>query len=83
MTVRVQHRRVTTGTEGMIGSSVVALTALLPEGRVSYQGEDWMAVLDAPASAADPGTELRIVSVEGLRLHVQPVVDIPSKSSPR
>ncbi len=81
--VRVQHRRVTTGTEGMIGSIVVASTALLPEGRVSYQGEDWTAVLDAPASAADPGTELRIVSVEGLRLHVQPVADIPSNSSPR
>jgi membrane-bound serine protease (ClpP class) len=81
--VRVQRRRVTTGVEGMIGSLVVASTALLPEGRVSYQGEDWTAVLDAPATAADPGTELRIVSVEGLRLHVQPVVDTSSNSSPK
>jgi len=81
--VRVQRRRVTTGVEGMIGSMVVASTPLLPEGRVSYQGEDWTAVLDAPATAADPGTELHIVSVEGLRLHVQPVVDRPSNSSPR
>jgi membrane-bound serine protease (ClpP class) len=81
--VRVQRRRVTTGVEGMIGSLVIASTALLPEGRVSYQGEDWTAVLDAPATAADPGTELRIVSVEGLRLHVQPVVDTSSNSSPK
>src|SRR5437868_5620262 len=69
--VRAQRRPVTTGVEGMIGSIVVASTALLPEGRVSYKGEDWTAVLDAPSIAADPGTELRIVSVEGLLLHVQ------------
>ena len=81
--VRAQRRPVTTGVEGMIGAEATALTPLLPEGRVSYQGEDWTAVLDAPATVADPGTELRIVSVEGLRLHVQPVVDIPSNSSPR
>ena len=80
--VRAQRRPVTTGVEGMIGSIVVASTALLPEGRVSYKGEDWTAVLDAPSIAADPGTELRIVSVEGLLLHVQPVVDISPNSSP-
>src|SRR6266571_3068110 len=42
---RVQRRPVTTGTEGMIGAIVVTSTALLPEGRVSYQGEDWMAIV--------------------------------------
>jgi membrane-bound serine protease (ClpP class) len=80
--VRAQRRPVTTGTEGMIGAIVVASTALLPEGRVHYQGEDWMAMLDSPALAADPGTELRIVSVEGLCLYVQPVVEISPNSSP-
>jgi membrane protein implicated in regulation of membrane protease activity len=67
----------------MIGSIVVATTPLLPEGRVSYEGEDWAAVLDAPAKSADPGTSLRIVSVEGLRLHVLPVVDTLSNPSPK
>jgi membrane-bound serine protease (ClpP class) len=81
--VRVQRRPVTTGKEGMIGATVVATTPLLPEGRVSYEGEDWSAVLDAPVKSADPGTSLRIVSVEGLRLHVLPVVDTLSKSSPK
>src|SRR5437588_9874890 len=80
--VRAQRRPVTTGVEGMIGAIVVTSTALLPEGRVSYQGEDWTAVLDAPASAADPGTELRIVAVEGLCLRVKPVVEISPNSSP-
>ena len=80
--VRAQRRPVTTGVESMIGALVVASTALLPEGRVSYQGEDWSAVLEAPATAAVPGTELRIVYVEGLCLHVRPFVDIFSHSSP-
>src|SRR5438105_15505457 len=80
--VRAQRRPVTTGIEGMIGAIVVASTALLPEGRVRYQGEDWMALLDAPALAADPGTELRIVSVEGLCLYVQRIVEISPNSSP-
>src|SRR5712691_1979383 len=80
--VRVQRRPVMTGTEGMIGAIVVASTALLPEGRVRYQGEDWTAILDAPALTADPDTVLRIVSVEGLCLHVQPIVEISPNSSP-
>src|SRR5438105_1251494 len=81
--VRAQRRPVTTGTEGMIGAIVVASTALLPEGRVSYKGEDWTAVLDAPAIAPDPGTELRTVAVEGLCLRVKPVVALLSYPSPR
>jgi membrane protein implicated in regulation of membrane protease activity len=80
--LRVQRHPVTTGTEGMIGTIVVASTALLSEGRVSYQGEDWMAMLDAPALAADPGTLLWIVAMEGLCLHVQPVVELSPYSSP-
>lgn len=70
--VRAQRRPVTTGIEGMVGARVVALTPLLPDGRVSYAGEDWAAILDSPATSADPGSVLRIASVEGLRLHVQP-----------
>lgn len=83
MIVRTRRRRVTTGPEGMIGAKVVALTALLPEGRVSYGGEDWAAVIDPPTVAADPGSELRIVSLEGLLLHVQPVVHTLSSSTPK
>jgi membrane protein implicated in regulation of membrane protease activity len=57
----------------MIGATVIAKTPLLPEGRVRYAGEDWAAILDEPTASADPGSKLQIVSVEGLRLHVQPV----------
>lgn len=71
--IRTQHRAVTTGTEGMIGAKATTLTPLLPEGRVNYGGEDWAAVLDGPALTLDAGAEVKIVRVEGLRLHVQPL----------
>jgi membrane-bound serine protease (ClpP class) len=73
--VRIRRQRVTTGTEGMIGALAVATTSLLPEGRVDYEGENWSAVLDNPNMSLDPGSEVRIVSVEGLRLHVAPAFD--------
>lgn len=79
--VRTQRRRVTTGVEGMIGAKVKTLTALTPDGRVSYGGEDWAAVLE-DASSADAGVEVQVIDVEGLRLHVRPVrsqpeIDVP------
>lgn len=83
--VRARRARVFNGPEGMLGTKVTALTPLLPEGRVSYGGENWSAVLDPPALTVDVGSELLIVGIEGLRLHVQlaantlPPVD-PTKS---
>ena len=71
--MRVRRMPVTTGAEGMIGATVVAKTPLVPEGRVRYAGEDWAAILDDSSTSADPGSKLQIVSVEGLRLHVQPI----------
>jgi membrane-bound serine protease (ClpP class) len=73
--VRVRRQRVTTGIEGMIGAIAIALTPLLPDGRVDYEGENWSAVLDNPDMSLDSGSEVRIVSVEGLRLHVAPAFD--------
>lgn len=71
MVVRTRRAHVSTGTEGMLGTKVTALTPLLPEGRVNYGGENWSAVLDPPTMTVDVGSELLIVSIEGLRLHVQ------------
>ncbi len=81
--VRTRRRPVSTGMEGMIGATVIASTQLKPDGRVIYQGEDWTAVLDDPSASVDPGTEVRIVAVEGLLLHVQPVFDRLSDSTPK
>jgi membrane-bound serine protease (ClpP class) len=71
--VRAQRRHVTTGSEGMVGTRVVALTPLSPNGRVSYYGENWAATLDPPATSADTGSAFVVTAVEGLRLHVRPV----------
>lgn len=76
--IRTRRARVSTGVEGMLGASVTALTPLLPTGRVRYGGEDWAAVLEPPALSVDTGSELRIVSVDGLLLHVQLATTIPS-----
>jgi len=81
--VRTRRRSVKTGTESMIGATVIASTPLQPVGRVNYKGEDWTAVLDDPSTSVDPGTEVRIVAVEGLLVHVQPVVNRLSDSAPR
>jgi membrane-bound serine protease (ClpP class) len=79
--VRAQHRPVTTGIEGMIGAKATALTPLVPEGRVSYGGENWAATL-VDTSSLDAGAEVQIVNVEGLRLFVRPVRSLPHVEVP-
>ncbi len=81
--VRIRKRSVKTGTDSMIGATVIASTPLQPTGRVDYKGENWTAVLDNPSTSVDPGTEVRIVAVEGLLVHVQPLIDRLSDSAPR
>ncbi len=83
LVVRTRRQSVKTGTDSMIGTTVIASTPLQPVGRVNYKGEDWTAILDDPSSSVDPGTEVLIVGVEGLLLHVQPIVDKLSDSTPR
>ena len=81
--VRIRRRSVKTGTDSMIGATVIASTPLQPTGRVDYKGENWTAVLDDPSTSVDPGTEVRIVAVEGLLVHVQPLIDKLSDSALR
>ncbi len=80
--VRTRRQSVKTGTETIIGAIVIASTPLQPVGRVNYKGEDWTAILEDPSSSVDAGTEVKIVGVEGLLVHVQPVVDALSYSNP-
>jgi membrane-bound ClpP family serine protease len=82
LVVRTRRRSVKTGKDSMIGATVIASTPLQPVGRVNYKGEDWTAVLDDPSTSVDPGTEVQITGVEGLLVHVQPVVDKLSESAP-
>ena len=61
------------GVDGMVGARVVAITALAPEGRVNFAGENWAAVLAAPNQVVRAGAELQVIAVEGLRLRVRPL----------
>jgi membrane-bound serine protease (ClpP class) len=71
--VRARRKAAPSGVATMIGAKAIALTALLPEGRVNYAGENWAAILVPPTTSVDAGSEVQIVAVEGLRLFVQPI----------
>jgi len=66
--VRGQRRPVATGTEGLIGRVAVAKTSLDPKGTVLVDGELWKAAVDT--GKVEPGEEVTITKVEGLKLLV-------------
>jgi membrane-bound serine protease (ClpP class) len=66
--VRGQRRRVATGAEGLIGRVAVAKTSLAPKGTVLVDGELWKAAVDT--GKVEPGEEVTITKVEGLKLLV-------------
>jgi membrane-bound serine protease (ClpP class) len=66
--VRGQRRRVATGAEGLIGRVAVAKTSLGPKGTVLVDGELWKATVDS--GKVEPGEEVTITKVEGLKLFV-------------
>jgi membrane-bound serine protease (ClpP class) len=68
LVIQAQRQRATTGAEGMIGQGGTAETALDPEGWVLVQGERWRARAEEPLG---PGTRVRVMAVEGLRLGVR------------
>jgi membrane-bound serine protease (ClpP class) len=63
-----------TSTGPIVGAGSMGLvrTALLPDGVVYASGEEWTARTEAGASIA-PGTPVRVVRRDGLRLIVEPI----------
>ena len=66
--VRGQRRRPATGIEEMIGKEALVRTPLNPQGTVLAEGELWTAI--AEDSTIQPGEEVIITKVEGLKLWV-------------
>jgi membrane-bound serine protease (ClpP class) len=66
--IRSQRRPVNTGREGLIGQTAVVRAALDPKGTVFVEGEIWNASIEG--GRADPGEEVTVDGVEGLRLRV-------------
>jgi membrane-bound serine protease (ClpP class) len=66
--VRALGRPPSTGTEGFVGKLATVRERLAPEGQVVVAGEIWRAVVDG--APLEPGTQVRIVAVDGLTLRV-------------
>lgn len=66
--VRAHRRPATTGREGLVGQVAVAQTPLDPKGTVMAEGERWVAT--AEGERVEPGEEVVITKVEGLKLWV-------------
>jgi membrane-bound ClpP family serine protease len=66
--VRGQRLKLSVGVENMIGKEAVVQTVLNPKGTVLAEGELWTAI--AEDSTIEPGEEVIITKVEGLKLWV-------------
>lgn len=76
----VARRRPTTGREGMLGVEGVAITDLCPAGQVFVHGEIWEAA--ATTNRILHGGRVKVVSLHGLRLDVEPVQDhVPGETA--
>jgi membrane-bound serine protease (ClpP class) len=69
--LRALRRKPMTGLEEMIGLVGEAKTTVAPRGQIAIHGELWDAVSEAPLQ---PGDAAEVTRVEGLRLHVKPVL---------
>jgi membrane protein implicated in regulation of membrane protease activity len=64
-----QRQTLQVGTSTLLGLGAVVVTPCTPRGRVRLRGETWQARSEALVM---PGTRVRVCSVEGLTLHVEP-----------
>ena len=81
MTIALKARRnkVVTGSQGLVGETGVAQTALSPQGKVFVHGELW----DAVASSTLPVGQLVVVrTIDGLTLQVDPLGATPPLTDP-
>jgi membrane-bound serine protease (ClpP class) len=70
LVLRSRNYQVTTGSEAMVGEIGVAQTVLEPDGKVFVHGELWNATAATPIAS---GARVRVRTVEGLRVFVDPV----------
>ena len=70
LVIRAHGYKVDTGVSGLVGETGIARTALDPEGKILVHGEYWDAVSSV---AVTEGTRVRVLSVDGMRLTVEPL----------
>ena len=67
--LRAQRGRATTGVEGIIGETGVALDNLYPTGSVLVHGEIWTA--EVSGQNVEKGQKIRVTGIDNLRLKVE------------
>ena len=65
---------VKTGSDALVGARGIAEGNLAPEGYVRIRGELWRAVNNSGDQIISSGTEVEILSAEGMKVFVRPVV---------
>ena len=75
LAIKARRNKSLMGGEGLLNEIGEARTALAPSGKVFVHGEYWDAVSSAPV---EPGGEVRVVSVDGMKLKVEPR-EVPSR----
>jgi membrane-bound serine protease (ClpP class) len=69
LAIRARRNKALMGGEGLLNEIGEARTALAPAGKVFVHGEYWDAESSTPV---EQGGEVRVVSIEGLKLRVEP-----------
>ncbi len=69
--LKERRRQPLTGREGLVGQVGEVRARIDPEGMVLVRGERWVAI--SPHAPLEPGTKVRVVSVDQMRLVVEPV----------
>jgi membrane-bound serine protease (ClpP class) len=67
-TIRTYHQHIYAGKEGLVDKIAIVSEALSPKGSVLIEGELWTAIIDK--GSAEPGEEVLVTKVEGLKLRV-------------
>ena len=71
--IRARSLKSSMGESAMIHLTAQARTALTPSGKVFVHGEYWDATSSVPV---EPGTQVRVVGVDGMKLRVEPVTTV-------
>jgi membrane-bound serine protease (ClpP class) len=70
LVIRARQNKSVMGPDTLVNQIAEARTALAPSGTVFVQGVYWNAESEVPV---EKGGQVRVVSVEGLKLHVSPI----------
>jgi membrane-bound serine protease (ClpP class) len=69
--LKVQRKKPTTGTEGLIGETGEVITPLNPEGTIRVHGEFWQA--ESSGAKIGKGEHVRVIKIQNLKLMVEKI----------